>query len=320
MSASTRHFRPVLILVVALLVVFSVTQDGFLDAQNLKNLLTAVSVIWVVAICATFITIVGGFDLSVGALATLTGIFLVKVIGLGVPGGAAIVLAVLFGAAVGGLVNGLLIGRLGLSFFVVTLASMTAFTGVVNLWSETETVSITSPAILGIATDELLGVPIAIWIMAAVFLVALVIQERTFFGRDIYAVGGSIVAARLSGIRTERTVVAVYAIVGAAAALAGVIASSRIGAASPVVSPDLALQAAAAVLLGGTALTGGAGGVGGTALGVLFIGILQNGLSLAGIQSYWQQVVTGLILVVAVLGDRVTLAAVLRRRAREAAR
>jgi len=303
--AATRHFRPVLALVIVLFAVFSLTQSDFLVAQNLKNMLTAVSVIWVVAICMTFVTIVGGFDLSAGAIAALTGIFLVKLLDLGVPAGVTIALAIAFGALVGGGINGVLIGRLRLSFFVVTLGTMTALTGVVNLWSGTETVAISNGAILGIAVNELLGLPIPIWIMAAVFLIALVVQQRTYFGRDIYAVGGSIVAAQLSGIRVSRTVIAVYAIVGAAAALAGVIACSRVGAASPVVSPDLALQAAAAVLLGGTALVGGSGGVGGTALGVLFIGILQNGLSLAGIASFWQQVVTGLILVLAVLGDRI---------------
>jgi ribose transport system permease protein len=140
--------------------------------------------------------------------------------------------------------------------------------------------------------------------MAATFLVFLYVQTRTYFGRDIYAVGGGMIAARLSGIRTSRTLVMVWAVAGAVAALAGIIAVGRIGAAAPVPDDTLPLNAIAAILLGGSALTGGVGGVGGTALGVLFIGVLQNGLSLSGIPTYWQQIVTGIILVIAVLGDR----------------
>jgi ribose transport system permease protein len=143
-----------------------------------------------------------------------------------------------------------------------------------------------------------------IWIMTAAFLVFLYVQTRTYFGRDIYAVGGGMTAARLSGIRTSRTQVTVWAVAGAMAALAGIVAVGRIGAASPLPDNTLPLNAIAAILLGGSALTGGVGGVGGTALGVLFIGVLQNGLSLSGIPTYWQQIVTGIILVVAVLGDR----------------
>jgi ribose transport system permease protein len=305
--AGTRHFRPVLVLVVVLFIVFSITQSDFFDRRNLENMLTAVSVLWVVSMGMTFVTITGGFDLSVGAIAALVGIFLGKMLNdVGAPAGLTVVLAVLMGTLIGGIINGGLIGRLNLSFFVVTLATMTGLTGVVNLWSKTETETIVSPLISRIGVERTLGVPTPIWIMAIVFVVALFVQRRTYFGRDIYAVGGSMTAARLSGIRTARTVMLVYAIVGGCAALGGIIGAGRIGAATPQVNIDLPLQAAAAVLLGGTALAGGAGGVGGTALGVLFIGILQNGLSIAGVQSFWQQVVTGVILVAAVLGDRVS--------------
>lgn len=305
--AATRHFRPVLALVVILFVVFSITQADFFQRANLENMLTAVAVLWVVSMGMTYVTIVGGFDLSVGAIAAITGIFVGKMLNdVGLPSGVTVLAAILLGALIGGVVNGGLIGRLGLSFFVVTLATMTALTGIVNLWSKTQSETIISPLISRLGVEKTLGLPTPIWIMIVVFAVALFVQQRTYFGRDMYAVGGSITAARLSGIRTGRTIVAVYAIVGACAALGGIIGVGRIGVASPQVDIDLPLQAAAAVLLGGTALAGGSGGVGGTALGVLFIGILQNGLSIAGVQSFWQQVVTGVILVAAVLGDRLS--------------
>jgi len=306
--AATRHFRPVLALVILLFAYFSITQPVFATGQNLQNMLTGVSVLWVVAMGMTFVVLTGGVDLSVGAVASLIGIMLAKLLGLGLPAGIAIVVVVIAGALIGGVLNGLLVGRLNLSFFVVTLASMTALTGIVNIWAQTKSFFVTDPLITKIGVEDIAGLPTSIWIMIAVFLLALYVQQATYFGRDVYAVGGSVVAAKLSGIRSWLTITSVYAISGAAAALGGIIATGRLGSATPQVENNLPLQAAAGVLLGGTSLLGGSGGVGGTALGVLFIGILQNGLSISGVNSFWQQVVTGVILVVAILGDRIVIA------------
>lgn len=301
--AATERYRPVLVLLVLLIVALSITQSGFATVANAKNLLTAVSVLWVVSMGETFVLIAGGVDLSVAAVGSLVGIFLAKLINLGVPGGFTVVIAIAFGTIVGGVINGGLIGGLGLSFFIVTLASLIGLTGVVNLWSNTQSFIVTAPALNIIGINNLAGIPVTIWFMAGTFLLCLFLQRRTYFGRDVYAVGGSVVAARLSGIRPTRVLFAVYALCAAFASLGGVITVGRIGAASPQVDTTLPLQAAAAVLIGGTSLTGGSGGVEGTALGVLFIGVLQNGLSIAGVQSFWQQVVTGVILVAAVVGS-----------------
>lgn len=303
--AATHRFRPVLAILIVLFAYFSLTQDGFFDSTNLSNLLTGVSILWVVSIGMTFVLLSGGFDLSVGAIMALAGLFLSAMLQVGLPAIVAVLLTIVFGAVVGGVVNGVLIGRLNLSFFVVTLASMIAITGVVNLWSGTETAFVDDGLIELIGMGTILGIATPIWIMAITLVAGLWIQHRTYLGRDIFAVGGSRVAARLAGIRTSRTLIIVYALSGLAAGIAGVIAVGRIGAASPQVDNIVALNAAAAVLLGGTSLMGGAGGLGGTVFGVLFIGVLQNGLSIAGVESFWQQVVTGVILVVAVLGDRV---------------
>ena len=139
--------------------------------------------------------------------------------------------------------------------------------------------------------------------MVATYLVALVVLRWTYFGRDVYAVGGNITAARLSGINVARTLIMVYAIAGLCAGIGGVIQAGRLGAASPLVGESTPLDAAAAVLLGGTSFLGGVGGVTGTAVGVLFIGTLQNGLSISGVSSFWQQVVTGVILILAIAID-----------------
>jgi ribose transport system permease protein len=301
----TRHFRPVLGLTLILFIFFCFDQSVFFTGQNLKNLLTAVSVLWVVSIGMTFVLLTGGVDLSVGGVGALAAIMLSKLLALGLPGGVCIVLVCLGGALVGTCLNGVLIGRVGLSFFVVTLGTMTALSGVVSLWSHDQSVFVTNPTVINIGTGQIAGMPTSIWIMIVTLLVGAYVLRRTYFGRDVYAVGGSLPAARLSGVRVSFIGVAVYGISGLCAALGGVIAAGQIGAASPTPNATLPLQAAAAVLLGGTSLAGGSGGLAGTAFGVLFIGVLQNGLSIAGVSSFWQDVVTGVILIAAVLGDRI---------------
>lgn len=297
--ASTRPYRPVLFLTIALFVVVSITNRDFLTSANVQNLVINVSVLWVIAMAQTFALIAGGADLSSGAIVSLVGIFLAKTLG-GMPDGLALVFALMVGAAIGGLINGLLIGRLGLSFFVVTLGTYTAIGGGITLWSKGSSAAIISSPITWLVSTDFLGIAMPIWLMVVTFAVSVFLQKRTYFGRNVYAVGGSPTAARLSGIRVERTIVLVYALLGAAAALGGILAAGLSGADNPVADPSIALQAIAAVLLGGTGLMGGSGSVVGTACGVLFLGVLQNALNLAGIASAWQAVVTGAILIVAV--------------------
>jgi ribose/xylose/arabinose/galactoside ABC-type transport system permease subunit len=253
----------------------------------------------------TFVILTGGIDLSVGSLLALSGIILSKLFnGVGVPIVLSIVLTVLIAGVIGAGVNGVLIGRVGLSFFVVTLGTLSVYGGLVSIWSKTQTTYISSSVLDGIGFGKGLGVPTPIWFMIGTFLIAFAVLRWTYFGRDVYAVGGNIEAARLSGINASRTIICVYGIAGLSAGLAGVIQAGRLGAASPLVGGDIPLNAAAAVLLGGTSFIGGIGGVTGTAVGVLFIGTLQNGLSISGVQSFWQEVVTGAILIAAVAFDK----------------
>ena len=316
---STRHLTPVIVFLVAIIVIFSLTSPYFFTQSNLVILLTSNTALWVVAIGMTAVLISGAVDLSAGALVALLSILFAKLLDAHVPGGLALVLAIVIGAVVGGVVNGLLIGRLRLSFLLVTLASSTAFTGLVNLWSDTKSIPVSSSVTDQIAFGHVLGMNTSILIMVGVLAVALFVQTRTYFGRDIFAVGGNPVAARLAGISSSRTTVAVFAISGAAAAVAAVVGIGRSSAASPTVDNTLPLQAIACVLLGGARISGGSGGVGGTVLGVLFLATLGNGLSLSGISSYWQEIVTGVILVGAVLLNRLSggsLPALFRNRRR----
>jgi ribose transport system permease protein len=305
-AASAQRFMAVLLLLVALFVFFSLTQERFFSSGNIDALLTSAAILWVVSIGLTFVMIAGGFDLSLGSMLALTGVALGSLFNdVSLPIVPAILLTLALGLVLGGAVNGFLIGRVGLSFLVVTLGTLILFQGALNLWSDTKTEQVISPLLDSLAFDDLLGLPVPVWIMAAVFLVALYVQRSTYFGRDIYAVGGSPDAARLSGIKVARTIIAVYAIAGMLAALGGVLQVARIGAASPLVGEALIFDAAAAVLLGGTSFAGGVGGVGGTAVGVLFLATLQNGLSVSGVESFWQQIITGAILIAAVLLDKV---------------
>jgi ribose transport system permease protein len=303
-SAGNRY-AAVLVLLVGLFLYFSFTQTHFFTHANIENLLTSVSILWVVSMGMTFVVLTAGIDLSVGSLLALSGIILSKLFNnAGVPMWLAIVMTIVIAGVIGAGVNGVLIGRVGLSFFVVTLGTLSIYEGIVNIWSKTQTTYINSSLLGGIGFGHGLGIATPIWIMIGVYLVALVVLRWTYFGRDIYAVGGNIEASRLAGINVPRTLMCAYGIAGLCSGLAGVIQAGRLGAASPLVGADIPLNSAAAVLLGGTSFVGGVGGVTGTAVGVLFIGTLQNGLSIAGISSFWQEIVTGSILIAAVSFDR----------------
>jgi ribose transport system permease protein len=304
-TAASR-FAVVALMLLVIFIVFSVTQADFLTSSNIQNLLSSVSILFVISIGMTFVVLTGGIDLSVGSLLALSGLVLSKLFnGVGLPIVLAVLVTIAAGALIGGFVNGVLIGRVGLSFFVVTLGTLSLYRGIVNIWSGTKTTYINSSLMNDIGFRHVLGLPVPIWIMIVVYLVAFVILRWTYFGRDVYAVGGNIEAARLSGINVPRTLMLVYAIAGLAAAIGGIVQAARLGASSPLVGDSTPLDAAAAVLLGGTSFLGGVGGVTGTAAAVLFIGTLQNGLSIAGVSSFWQQVVTGAILIVAISIDRI---------------
>lgn len=300
-STSSR-FVGVLVLLVALFVVFALTQPRFFTAANIRVLLTSVAILWVVSLGLTFVMLTGGFDLSLGSMLGLAGfVFVGFYLRLGLPALLAVILTVAAGALIAGLLNGVLIGRVGIPFLVVTIGTLSIFQGTTLLVSETNTISLSSSLLDGIGFNTALGVPIMVWIMIGTLVVSMFVLHRTLFGRDVYAVGGNANAARLAGVNVTRTIIAVYAIAGAMAALAGIFQASRISAASPSVGTTIIFDATAAVLLGGTVLGGGIGSVVGTAVGVLFLGVLQNGLALSGLASAWQQVISGAIVILAVL-------------------
>ena len=303
--AAGNQYVGVLVVLLLLVIVFAIREPRFLTVANIRVMLTGVAVLWMISLGLTVVMLTGGFDLSLGSMLALSGfIFVGFYLHLGVPALAAIVLTVAAGALIGALVNGFLIGGLGMPFLVVTIGTLSLYQGITYLVSNGETTSLTSSLLDSIGFDDVFGVPITVWIMIGTLVVALFVLRMTYFGRDVYATGGNATAARLAGVNVTRTLMVAYGIAGAMAALAGVLQAAFISAASPVGSGTVIFDATAAVLLGGTVLGGGIGGVGGTVVGVLFLGVLQNGLSLAGIASAWQQVISGAIVIHAVLGQQ----------------
>ena len=281
----------------------SFATPGFASADNMRNILVTSAVPFVLAIGVTLTVLLGGIDLSVGSLLALSGVVLAMLTGV-MPGWLAIMVAIAIAMAIALGTNGLLIGKWGINPFVITLGGLSAFRGIAYLISDGETKTVSDPAVELFGFGDVLGIPVPVIVMATLFVISALILRSTYFGRNIYAIGGNREAARISGIPIPRVTVAVYVFSGFCAGLAGVLQTGRSGAAAPTAAAGIELLVAAAVLLGGTRLTGGAGTVTGTAIAVLFLATIDNVLTLNGVTSYWQLVVVGVLLIAAVTIDR----------------
>lgn len=286
----------------------ALSEPVFTSGDNLTNLLRSTAIPLVLAGAMALVLLTGGVDLSMGATLALTGTLYAKLVTGGAPAGLALVACVAFGAVLGFTVNGILIGRLDMSFFVVTLGTLSAYRGITFLWTDNTTIDMFGDSLsqkVGDAT--ILGdrIPLSILIALAFVVLLYLVLRFTNFGRSIYAVGGNREAAELSGVRSGWVVAAVYGIAGAAAAVAAVMTIGRSTIADPNMGLNIELQVAAAALLGGVALSGGVGSIWGAVLGVAFFQVLSNSLSLIGAPQSWQLIVTGVILVVAIYLDRV---------------
>jgi ribose transport system permease protein len=292
-------------MLVVLIVFFAVTQPQFATYDNFVNILETNAVLLVVAVGLTLVMLVGGFDLSIGGFLALSGVILAKLLYAGVPTGAAI--AIVIGGAVflGGFANGFTIARLGVSFFVVTLGMLALTRGLALVITDGQTQGLYEEDFLrSLSEGRVAGVPCSVVIAIMVLVAGFAVTRYTGFGRMIYAVGGNAEAARLAGINVVAVRITVYAICAGLAGLAGVMDAGRLAAAAPDAEVGIELTAAAAVLIGGTSFVGGSGGMFGTFLGALFLGVLQNGLIIASISAYWQGVISGAVLIASVLIDR----------------
>lgn len=310
-----------LVALFALLAVFSILSPAFLSAANLTILVKHVAINAIMAIGMTFVILSGGIDLSVGSIAGLAGMIAGLLIDRGIvlhtfgvviyfDVWLVILLAAIAGALVGA-VNGLLVARLAVAPFIATLGTMYAARGAALLISG----GATFPNLLGrpdlhntgfpiLGSGTILHIPIPIWLMIAFGAGGAFLAARTPFGRHVYAVGGNERAALLSGIRVKRVQLLVYVLSGLCSAVVGLIIASQLAASHPATGEAFELNAIAAVVLGGTSLMGGRGGIGGTIVGALVIGALADGLVLLGVSEFWQIVIKGVVIVVAVVLDQ----------------
>lgn len=294
----------VLVVLSALITYFTITQPRFASYDNLINILETNAVLLVVSVGLTFTLLAGGFDLSTGGVLVLAGVGLAKLIGWGVPAGLAVVIVVAASFAFGTLVTGLTIARLNVNFFVVTLGALSLTVGLALALSGGVTLGLYDQSLIrDIGAGQWGRVPIPVVIAVAVLCLGFLVSRYTGFGRMVYAVGGNAEAARLAGIEIWKVRLATYAICAGLSGVAGVMYAGRLAAASPS-GTGIELTAAAAVLLGGTSFAGGIGGMFGTLLGVIFLGVLQNGLIIASISVYWQGVITGGVLIASAVLDR----------------
>ena len=307
------QFRSLLALALMVLVL-SLLSDRFLTPDNGWNILRQISVNLCLSIGMTLVILSGGIDLSVGAILGLAGAMAAGLLknGLAIPGtelviqfstSGAILAGVLVGAAAGW-VNGFSITRFSLPPFVATLGMLSIARGLTMLWTGGFPVTGLGDGFGHLGTGVFLGMPLPVWIMLALTAVFIVTTKRTRFGRHLYAVGGNERAARLTGLNVSRIKIAVYTLAGALAGVAGLIVTARLDSAQPNAGLGYELDSIAAVVIGGTSLAGGRGSIWGTVLGCLIIGILNNGLFLLNVSPFWQQVVKGAVILLAVAIDR----------------
>ena len=307
------RFQSVIALFV-LCIVLSVLTDKFFTTANGVNVLRQVAVNICIATGMTLVVLTAGIDLSVGSVLALCGAITAGLLknGMQFPSanlyiGFTILGAVLGAVIIGGLLglfNGLAITKFKVPPFVATLAMLTIARGFTMLYTGGHPISNLGDDFAYIGAGNFMGIPVPVWIAAIVVLLAVFITKKTKLGRYIYAIGGNETAARLSGIRINRVKLTVYSLGAVLAAVGGVIVTSRLDSAQPNAGISYELDAIAAVVIGGTSLNGGKGSVWGTVIGAVIIGVLNNGLVLLNVSAFWQQVVKGGVILLAVIIDK----------------
>lgn len=284
-------------------IVFSILSPNFLTYSNIASILRQVSIIGIIAAGQTLVIITAGIDLSVGSIVALAGI----VSAMTALGTESAILGIAAGLLTGtliGLFNGVLISKLKLTPFIVTLASMTLFAGFALVVSEGNPIIVSEPLFKFIGQGYIGPIPFPVIILLFIYLFFFFILKKTVHGQYIYSIGGNEKATILAGIKVDKHKIIVYGTSGFLAALASIILTSRLSSASPVAGAGYELDAIAAVILGGTSLFGGRGNVLGTLIGVLILGVLTSGMNLINVSPFYQNIAKGIIVLVAVIIDR----------------
>jgi ribose transport system permease protein len=297
-----------------LCIVLTILTDKFFTPDNGLNVLRQVAVNICISVGMTLIVLTAGIDLSVGSVLALCSAVSVGLFknGIQIPSLNLFVGFTVFGALVAAVVIGLLLGyfngwvitKFRIPPFVATLAMLTIARGLTMLYTQGHPISNLGSAFAFLGTGWILGIPVPVYIATLVVIAAIFITKKTKLGRYIYAIGGNEQAAKLSGIPINQVKIKVYAIAGALAALGGIIVASRLDSAQPNAGLSYELDAIAAVVIGGTSLSGGKGTIWGTVMGAIIIGVLNNGLVLLNVSPFWQQVVKGSVILIAVAIDK----------------
>lgn len=293
------------IALIFLVIVISIISPDFRTVNNFLSLLRQSAINGLIAFGMTCIILTGGIDLSVGSVLALTSIICAHTIKIGLPAPLSMLIAIIFGIILG-TISGLMVTKSRLQPFIATLITMTGYRGLTMILSGGRPISRLGDNFLlnQIGKGSLIGIPIPVWILIIFFAIFLFVLKKTVLGRQIYATGSNSKAAELAGINTNNIKLIVYAVSGFMASLSGLILVSRLGSAQPTLGSGYELDAIAAVALGGTSMTGGRGKITGTLIGILIIAVLNNGLNIIGVSSYYQDVVKALVIFLAVVSDR----------------
>lgn len=297
----------IIIAFAAVFTVLSIATPYFLTLPNMITVLRQISFNGIVALGMTFIIVTGGIDLSVGSLLCLAGLVSAHYSVAGSGSEMPLAIAVLAGVLVAtlfGLINGMLIAKGKLPPFIVTMATMTIVRGISLVYSDGRPITGFNNGYKEIGQGSVLNIPIPVVIFGVMLLISVILLKYSKFGRHVFAVGGNEKAAIASGINAAKVQTMVYVIGGVMCGIAGVALTSRLNAASPQAAEGYELDAIASVVIGGTSLSGGRGGVLGTVIGALLIGIIGNGLDIMNVSSYYQKIIKGCIILLAVFLDR----------------
>lgn len=292
-----------IIALVAIVIVFNVLTGGkYFTRTNIINILISSAIVGLVMIGETFLMITGGIDLSPGSVAAFSGVLIALLLNMGLPFPVALLVTLCVGV-IGGYLNSLLINKLHFIPFIATLAAMSVFRGAAYIICGGKAVFVTNKTFLKFGAGRVLGIPIPVIVFLLLFIVFTVVLARTRFGRNVYMVGGNDNAARLAGINGERTRTVLYMITAGLAALGGCLMAARMSSGQPMACEGLEFDAVTAAVLGGVAMTGGVGTLGGALIGLMILQGFNNGLMMMNVPSFWQTVSRGLLLIAALAFD-----------------
>ena len=295
------------IVIIVMFIAMSFASPFFFDLQNLMNILLQVSISTIIAVGMTVVILTGGIDLSVGSVTAMSCVVIALTLHLGLPVAVVLVLAILFGLLSGiamGSINGLFVVKGRVPAFIATLGMMSIARGLALYVTGGQSVTLLPQEYMAITSGKIGEIPVPVLYAVVVVLIAAFMLNKTKLGRYIYAIGGNKEAVRLSGVNVDKVEFIAYAISGLACGIGAIVLVGRLGAGQPIAASGYELTAIAAAIIGGTSLSGGMGRISGTVMGAVLMGMLSNGLNLLDVSQFLQQIITGLVIVAAVLFDQ----------------